>query len=93
MDIFCNMLEGCQLSDLGFLGPKFTWVNHRTNGTFIKERLDRAVANRQWCGMHGQTVVNVLAACMSDHNPLLMSSSKRQEDLVRNRRGFKVEAS
>jgi hypothetical protein len=43
--------------------------------------------------MHGQTVVNVLAACMSDHNPLLMSSSKRQEDLVRNRRGFKVEAS
>jgi hypothetical protein len=45
MDIFCNMLEGCQLSDLGFLGPKFTWVNHRTNGTFIKERLDRAVAN------------------------------------------------
>jgi hypothetical protein len=46
MDLFHNTLENCQLSDLGFIDPKFTWVNYRIDGTFIHERLDRAIANR-----------------------------------------------
>jgi hypothetical protein len=93
MDLFRNTLENCQLSDLGFIGPKFTWVNSRFDGTFIRERLDRAVANRQWCSLHGRSVVNVLAACSSDHNPLAMTIFSREENEVRQQRGFKVEAS
>jgi hypothetical protein len=38
-------LEECELSDLGYRGSKFTWTNRRHDGDFIKERLDRAVAN------------------------------------------------
>lgn len=45
-------LEECKLSDLGFRGSKFTWTNCRTDGTFIKERLDQAVANREWCELN-----------------------------------------
>jgi hypothetical protein len=38
-------LINCHLSDLGFMGSKFTWTNYRQDGSFIRERLDRAVAN------------------------------------------------
>jgi hypothetical protein len=72
MDFFRNTLEDCYLSDLGFRGPKFTWTGRRTDGVPIRERLDRAVANCQWCGLYRQAVVDVLAACTSDHNPLLL---------------------
>jgi hypothetical protein len=38
-------LINCHLSDLGFTGSKFTWTNCRQDGSFIKEQLDRAIAN------------------------------------------------
>jgi hypothetical protein len=37
--------------------------------------------------------VNVLAACFSDYNPLVMNIFARMENEVRQQRGFKVEAS
>jgi hypothetical protein len=46
MVLFRNVLEDCGLSDLGFLGSKFTWSNGHHDDTFMKERLDRAVANQ-----------------------------------------------
>jgi hypothetical protein len=75
------------------MGPKFTWVSHRTDGTLIRERLDQAVAHHQYCGLHKQAVVNVLATCSSDHNPILLKINNMQEGRARYQRGFKVEAS
>lgn len=49
MEGFCNVLEACQLSDLGFKGLKFMWNNGRSDGMFTEERLDRVVANPGWC--------------------------------------------
>jgi hypothetical protein len=46
---FRMALEDCDLSDLGFSGPRYTWCNNRSDGNFTQERLDRAVANREWC--------------------------------------------
>jgi hypothetical protein len=83
MDLFCNTLENCQLNDPGFIGLKFTWVSYWTDGTYIHEWLDRAVANHQWCGLNGQSVVNVLAACSSNHNPLVMNIFAWMENEVR----------
>ena len=45
MQDFQVTLEKCELSDMGFTGPKFTWSNSRENQVFIKERLDRGVVN------------------------------------------------
>lgn len=49
MEEFKNALEDSHLSDLDFQGPKFTWNNGRINHGFTKERLDRVVANKEWC--------------------------------------------
>ena len=37
----------CDLRDIGFVGPKFTWIYQRADGTQIRERLDRALATSE----------------------------------------------
>jgi hypothetical protein len=49
---FRNVLAECGLSDLGFKDSKYTWTNCQRDGDFIKEILDRVVANAAWCDMH-----------------------------------------
>jgi hypothetical protein len=71
MDQFREALEDCRLSDLGFVGPKFTWNNCRGAGIFIKERLDRAVANREWCMLYQRIEVKVMAARSSITSPFM----------------------
>jgi hypothetical protein len=45
-------MDDCSLTDLGFFGPKFTLINGREGAGFVQERLDRPVANSQWCGLY-----------------------------------------
>jgi hypothetical protein len=49
MEAFQKTLEDCLLCDLDFKWPQFTWVNGRNGMDFIQERLDKAVANSEWC--------------------------------------------
>jgi hypothetical protein len=48
---FREAIESCRLSDLGYLGSMYTWSNGRADGSFTRERLDRAMANPEWCGL------------------------------------------
>jgi hypothetical protein len=49
MDRFKAALEDCELHDLGFVGDVFTWRNKQfREEDYIRERLDRAVANDEW---------------------------------------------
>jgi hypothetical protein len=92
MEQFRAALEDCGLSDLGFLGPKFTWTNGQYGGNFMKERLDRAVANRAWCAMFKNREIRVLAARTSDHNPVMVRSLDVAESNIHFHRSFKFEA-
>lgn len=78
MDNFNSTLEDCHLLDLGFIGPKFTWCSKREGADFVKERLDKVVANHEWCRMNSVFQVEVLAARSSDHAPLLFSFGSTQ---------------
>jgi hypothetical protein len=73
MEEFKKALEDSQLRDLGFRGLKFTWNNGQTSHGFTKERLDQAIANKEWCGFYDTMDVLVMASRCSDHNPLLIS--------------------
>jgi hypothetical protein len=93
---FREALEVCRLGDLGFFGSPFTWSNRRSDDTFTKERLDRAVANPEWCSLFPIFSVEVLAARTSDHSPILVSSSsnpRRGQSRGSAGSGFKLEAS
>ena len=49
MDRFREALEDCSLADLGFVGDPFTWRNNsHTSDNYIRERLDRAMADADW---------------------------------------------
>jgi hypothetical protein len=92
MEQFRAVLEDCGLSDLGFVGSKYTWTNGQQGGNFMKERLDRAVANRAWCALFNHREVRVLAARTSDHKPVLVRSIDSSGVHSRFHRSFKFEA-
>jgi hypothetical protein len=48
---FQSVLTDCELADLGYRGPKYTWSNCQEGQALIKERLDRGVANLAWCDL------------------------------------------
>jgi hypothetical protein len=77
---------------LGFTGPRFTWNNQHTDNSFIQDRLDRALGNREWCLLFPGAAVFVLEAICSDHNPILVSFKGNKEVYRQCRRGFKFEA-
>jgi hypothetical protein len=89
---FRETLEECQLGDLGFVGPFFTWSNRRMDDTFTRERLDRAVANMEWCSIFPIVSVLILAARTSDHNPIVVKFQDSPPERCSVRRGFKFEA-
>jgi hypothetical protein len=73
LDPFRNNLIGCNLGDLGYKGLKYTWSNKRETRVLVKERLDRAVATPNRCGLFPDDVIEVLPVSFSDHNPLWMT--------------------
>ena len=59
IDQFRNALVNCQLTDLGFIGSKYTWTNCRHDENFVKERLDHAVANSEWRAIYRESIVHI----------------------------------
>jgi hypothetical protein len=95
MEQFRNVLEYCGLSDLGFKGSKFTWSNRHQDGSFMKERLDRAMANYAWCELFMRREILVLPSRTSNHCLLLVRIFDAHQSPRRSHlhRSFKFEAS
>lgn len=43
-----DTINWCNLKDMGFVGPNFTWLYQTTDGVQIQERLDRVLAAIGW---------------------------------------------
>lgn len=96
MDKFKEALVHCELHDLGFQGDMFTWRNHcHSADGYIKERLDRAVANDAWRGRFPAVKVINGDPRHSDHRPLIISTSREDGGKRTRRKGgcFQFEAS
>ena len=42
---FCEVINSCQLHDLGYIGLNFTWSRCLGNRGWVRERLDRALVS------------------------------------------------
>jgi hypothetical protein len=90
MRAFNNYVKQCGLFDLGFSGPAYTWTNMRFSTGPIFERLDRCLANAEWCTLFPMTnVFNMpIIHSFSDHAPILLSTGSK---FKRPRLSFKFE--
>ncbi|XP_071685251.1 uncharacterized protein [Lolium perenne] len=82
MEAFRRTLEQCELADLGFVGDPFMWRNnwHLADG-YIRERLDRAVANAAWrCLFPLYRVINGDPR-HSDHRPIIVELNEQSSPL------------
>ncbi|KAL6225190.1 hypothetical protein ACLB2K_004041 [Fragaria x ananassa] len=66
--------SNAQLRELNFQGPEFTWFAMRNQRVYIKERLDRARANVEWCSNQTRTQVFHLPKVGSYHRPILVDT-------------------
>ena len=95
MESFRRALDDAQLGDLGFVGDAFTWRNNWSvaNG-YVRERLDRAVANVEWrCLFPMYKIINGDPR-HSDHRPVIAVLNE-QSHIVREREegaSFRFEA-
>ncbi|CAN1132928.1 hypothetical protein LINPERHAP2_LOCUS7343 [Linum perenne] len=64
---FNNCAEDCQLMDIDYTGPRFTWFHGQ-----IRQRLDRAVCNTNWAVSFPDAIVKHLPWIRSDHRPILI---------------------
>lgn len=92
MVAFQKTIGYCDLSDLVYRGPMYTWSNCREGSSFIKERLDRVVANKAWCTRFPKVDVSVEVAVNSDHSPLFLNIVHTLRGNHRKKRGFLYEA-
>ncbi|KAG6624935.1 hypothetical protein CIPAW_16G060700 [Carya illinoinensis] len=67
---FQQMLLDCELRDLDFCGPKYTWCNGRQDAAQVFKRLDRFFGNNSWCNLFNRAFVTHGSISYSDHLPL-----------------------
>lgn len=72
MRSFCSYVKKCGLFDLGYNGPAYTWTNKCFSSSPIFERLDRCLANTDWCAIYPHTNVFNLPIMFGDHAPILV---------------------
>jgi len=74
MTIFNNFVNSCNLIDLSYNGPRFTWTNKRDTGLIMK-RFDRLLANSHWKLLFEETNVLHLPRTSSNHHPILVNTN------------------
>ncbi len=68
---FPRHIHNLGLIDLGYNGPAYTWSNKKNGCDLVLERLDRCLANVEWCMLFPHTTVYHLPMLYSDHAPII----------------------
>jgi len=85
MESFVDTINWCGLRDIGFIGPKFTWLYKSRDGLQIRERLDRALATVEWVNLFPMARLYHLTSAASDHSPLALHFVQRIRERRRKR--------
>ncbi|KAL9678244.1 hypothetical protein QQ045_016086 [Rhodiola kirilowii] len=72
MKKFRDVMQDCNLSDIGFKGAQFAFSNKRKGIWQTRARLDRAIANDEWRQRFPKAEVWHGVSGCSDHAPLII---------------------
>ena len=77
---FREVLEECDLHDLGFVRDVFTWRNHHHDvSSYTRERLDRVVANSAWRARFSLVRMINAEPRHSDHRPIIVEPGAEEK--------------
>ena len=91
VNAFKDTLDSCQLQDLGYHGYPYTWNNKRPGEANTKQRLNHAVATKDWVDKFQMSKPIHLSSHASDHLPILLQTQSYRHQRVRGNKGFKFE--
>jgi endonuclease/exonuclease/phosphatase family metal-dependent hydrolase len=92
MQQFRDCLEDCQMVDLGFFHPKYTWNNRQQGQHNIRVRMDMVVVNGLFTQMFENAQVENIITAASDHFAVLLSLEKVATKREAFKYNFKYEA-
>ena len=72
---FHDFVANAGTTELGFIGPRFTWSNRRGGSSIIMERLDQGCCNREWQKLFPKARILHLIAPSSNHKPIRMDTT------------------
>lgn len=72
MKSLLDMVHNCNLINLNFSGPQFTWTDMRKGLAQVQERLDRMLCNQFWLNCFLNCKVLHLPRTFSDNNPIML---------------------
>ncbi|KAI4986141.1 hypothetical protein ZWY2020_018771 [Hordeum vulgare] len=81
MSLFRDCLDECNLVDLGYVGPKFTWNNRQIGDDLVRVGLDRAVANGEFMDLFNNHRVENIITTTSDHFAIVVKLSTLAEEM------------
>lgn len=67
---FRELIQNCDLHDLGFTGFPFNYDNRREGRNNVRVRLDRALADDNWRDIFSEVHIVHLTSPCSDHCPI-----------------------
>ncbi|CAH9143861.1 unnamed protein product, partial [Cuscuta epithymum] len=86
---FRDTVIACGLVDIPLKGRPFTWGRSLHTGDIIEERLDRAMATKDWWQRFPSCNLHNISTCHSDHSPILLSTETKF--IKYGKRSFKFE--
>ncbi|KAL9670598.1 hypothetical protein QQ045_008151 [Rhodiola kirilowii] len=78
MRSFREVVQDCDLVDLGYSGTTYTFSNRRAGQFETRARLDRVFANSRWKDLFNRYEVKHLVTTVSDHFALFVDFQKRK---------------
>ena len=81
MQAFCEVINKCQLRNLGYVGSDYTWSRRLGSRGWIRERLDRALVLTSWAESFPAMRLFHVATSVSNHYILVLkeTSCKRKQ--------------
>ena len=77
MENFCEVINACNLCDLGYTGQDFTWCRRLGNRGWVRERLDKVLVSTNWAARFPQMQLHHIPNSSSDHCILVLKDVRK----------------